>query len=93
MTKEEVLAKLKFDVELRGLSNHTQDEYYTKVKIFQDHFDKPKTELCIEDVRNFLHYLSTEKKLTSGSVNTYNSQIKDLQTAYPHLSFDQRKSL
>ncbi|GAB6172675.1 hypothetical protein JCM15765_21530 [Paradesulfitobacterium aromaticivorans] len=38
MTKEEVLTKLKFDVELRGFSKHTQDEYYTKVKLFQDHF-------------------------------------------------------
>ena len=33
MTKEEVLAKLKFDVELRGFSKHTQAEYYTKVKL------------------------------------------------------------
>lgn len=33
-TKKEVLAKLKFNVELRGLSK--QAEYYTKVKLFQD---------------------------------------------------------
>jgi len=78
MTKEEVLTKLKFDVELRGLSKHTQDEYYTKVKIFQDHFDKPATELGIEDLRNFLHYLSIERKLTSGSINTYNSGLRFL---------------
>ena len=39
MTKEQVLEKLKFDVELRGLSKNTQDEYYTKAKIFQDYFD------------------------------------------------------
>ena len=65
MTKEEVLAKLKFDVELRGFSKHTQAEYYTKVKLFQEHFDKPatETELGVEDVRQFLHYLTTVKKL------------------------------
>jgi integrase/recombinase XerD len=39
MTKEEVLAKLKFELELRGLSKHTKDG---KVKLFQDHFDKPQ---------------------------------------------------
>ncbi|MGK0465803.1 MAG: integrase/recombinase XerD [Clostridium sp.] len=78
MTKEQVLEKLKFDVELRGLSKHTQDEYYTKCKIFQNHFDKPATELYEKDIREFLHYLTTEKKLTSGSVNSYNSGLRFL---------------
>ena len=54
MTKEEVLTKLKFDVELRGFSKHTQAEYYTKVKLFQEHFGKPATELGVEGVRQFL---------------------------------------
>ncbi|AGF55864.1 site-specific recombinase XerD [Clostridium saccharoperbutylacetonicum] len=78
MTKEQVLEKLTFDVELRGLSKHTQAEYYTKVKIFQDHFNKPATELDEKDIRKFLHYLSTEKGLTSGSVNSYNSGLRFL---------------
>jgi site-specific recombinase XerD len=78
MTKEQVLEKLKFDVELRGLSKNTQDEYYTKVKIFQDHFNKSATELGEREIREFLHYLSTEKGLTSGSVNSYNSGLRFL---------------
>jgi site-specific recombinase XerD len=78
MTKEEVLAKLKFDVELRGLSNHTQAEYYTKAKLFQEHFDKPATELSVENIRQFLHYLTTVKKLAPESVNTYNSGLRFL---------------
>lgn len=78
MTKEQVLEKSQFDVELRGLSKHTQAEYYTKVKIFQDHFNKPATELDEKDIRKFLHYLSTEKWLTSGSVNSYNSGLRFL---------------
>ncbi len=53
MTKEQVLEKLKFDVQLRGLSKHTQDEYFTKVKIFQNHFDKPATELDEKHIREF----------------------------------------
>jgi integrase/recombinase XerD len=78
MTKIQVLEKLKFDVELRGLSKNTQDEYFTKAKIFQDHFDKPATDLGEKDIREFLHYLTTEKKLTSGSVNSYNSGLRFL---------------
>ncbi|SHH34556.1 phage integrase N-terminal SAM-like domain-containing protein [Clostridium grantii] len=72
MTKEQVLQQLKFDVELRGFSKHTQDEYYTKGKIFQNHFNKPATELNITHIREFLHYLTAIKKLDSGSVNSYN---------------------
>ena len=78
MTKNQVLEKLQFDVELRGLSKNTQDEYYSRVKIFQNYFDKPATELGEKDIRNFLHYLTTERKLASGSVNSYNSGLRFL---------------
>ena len=91
MTKEEVLAKLKFEMELRGSSQHTKDEYYTKVKLFQDHFDKPATELGIEHVRQFLYYLTTEKKLTSGSVNTYNAGLRFLYSKTLDINLDVRK--
>jgi integrase/recombinase XerD len=91
MTKEEVLAKLKFDVELRGLSNHTQAEYYTKVKIFQNHFDKPATELGVEDLRQFLHYLTTVKKLSPESVNTYNSGLRFLYGVTLNINLNQRQ--
>ena len=91
MTKEEVLAKLKFDVELIGLSNHTLAEYYTKVKLFQDHFDKPATELGVEDVRQFLHYLTTKKKLAPESVNTYNSGLRFLYGVTLNVNFNPRQ--
>lgn len=78
MTKEQVLEKLKFDVELRGLSKSTQEGYYTRVKTFQNHFDKPATELGEKEIREFLHYLTTEKGPTSGSVNSYNSGLRFL---------------
>lgn len=78
MTKEEVLNKLMFDVELRGLSKNTKNEYYSRVKSYQNHYNKPATELGEEDIREFLHYLTTEKKLASASVNTYNSALRFL---------------
>ena len=53
MTKKEVLAKLMFDVKLRGLSKNTKDEYYFRIKSYQNHYDKPATELGEEDIRRF----------------------------------------
>lgn len=91
MTKEEVLAKLKFDVELRGLSKSTLDEYLTKAKLFQDYFDKPATELNVEDVRQFLHYLSTVKKLAPESVNSYNSGLRFLYGVTLNASLNPRQ--
>ena len=78
MTKEEILQKLLFDTRLRGLSKNTQDEYYTKVKLFQNYFDKPATELQVEDIQKFLYYLLTEKGHSSGTVNTFNSGLRFL---------------
>ena len=78
MTKEEVLSKVKFHAELRGLSKHTQEEYYIKAKMFQNHFGKPATELDISHIQSYLHHLRTERKLADGSVNTYNSGLRFL---------------
>ncbi len=65
-------------MELRGLSLHTQEEYFTKAKMFQKHFGKPATELGVNEIREFLHYLKTERKLSNGSINTYNSGLRFL---------------
>lgn len=78
MTQDEILNQLKFDMELRGLSLHTQEEYLIKAKMFQKHFCKPATELGIKEIREFLHYLKTETKLSNGSINTYNSGLRFL---------------
>lgn len=78
MTQDEILMQLKFDMELRGLSMNTQEEYLTKSKIFQKHFGKPATELGEKEIREFLHYLAITKKLTPASINTYNSALRFL---------------
>lgn len=89
MTKEEILEKLKRDTIIRGLSKNTQDEYYTKAKLFQDYYDKPATELDINDIKNFLYYLLAEKGLAPGSINTYNSGLSFCLCSFTHtdLSF------
>ncbi len=91
MTQEEVLEKLRFDTQLRGLSIHTQEEYLTKAKAFQNHFGKPATEMGIEELRTFLHYLKTEKKLSSGSINTYNSGLRFLYGVTLNISLNYKQ--
>jgi len=78
MTQNEVLEKVRFHAKLRGLSKNTEDEYVTKARAFQTYFGKPATELGLEDIQQFLYYLLTERKLCSGSINTYNSGIRFL---------------
>ena len=78
MTKQEILERLKFDTQIRGLRKNTQDEYYTKAKQFQDYYDKPATELGIDDIKNYLYHLLKEKGLAPGTINTYNSGLRFL---------------
>lgn len=78
MTQEEVLERVQFCSEFRGLSKNTQEEYYTKTKRFQQFHGKSATELSIVDIQNYLRYLSKEKGLSAGSVNTYNSGLRFL---------------
>ena len=84
MTKQEVLTKVVEEAKLRGLSKHTQEEYYFKVKLFQDHYDKPATELSVDNVRDYLYYLTTERQLTSGTINVYNSGLRFLYSKVLH---------
>ncbi len=90
MTKEEILQKLQFDTKLRGLSKNTQAEYYTKVKQFQNYYDKPATELTLEDIKNYLYHL-LEKGLTRGTINTYNSGLRFLYTVTLEIPIDLNK--
>jgi site-specific recombinase XerD len=91
MTQEQILEKMKFDVELRGLSVNTQAEYLTRAKIFQKYFGKPATELGEKDIQDFLHYLYTEKGLVSGSVNGYNSALRFLYGVTLNISLNIRQ--
>lgn len=78
MTKEEILQQVKFHTELRGLSKNTQKQYFIKAKLFQNYYDKPATDLDITDIQNYLHYLLTVRKLSIGTINTFNSGLRFL---------------
>lgn len=77
MTKEDVLAKLKTEMELRGRSPITIEHYLAKLRrLYQDYFDNPADELGEEEIGEYLHYLLTVKNTAPSSVNTYNSALR-----------------
>lgn len=76
MTKTEVLQKLTRDLEMRGRSIETIKEYTSKVRLFQDYYDKSADQMGEKEILDYLYYLVTEKKITPQSVNTYNSALR-----------------
>jgi len=78
MTKEEILQKLRFEMELRGRQPITIEYYISKVRLYQDYFDKPADQMGEAEISQYLHYLLTVKKNSQNSVNTYNSALRFL---------------
>ncbi len=77
MSDEEIIKKMKEDMEMRGFSHHTKDSYLRKTKDVMKYFKRPIEEVTIEELRNFLLiYLKEERKLSERSVNYYNSVIR-----------------
>lgn len=78
MNEQQIIEKLARDIELRGLSKGTEKEYCQRVKLFQEHFKKPAAELGEQEIREFLHYLRNEKKLSTSTVNMNNCALRFL---------------
>jgi len=76
MTKDQILEQLKFDLESRGRSQATVEEYTERVRLFQDHYGKPADQMGEAEILGYQHFLLTEKKLKPNSVNTYNSALR-----------------
>ena len=77
MSNQELLEKLKEDMELRGFSHYTKDSYYRKAKDVIKYFNKPMEEVTTKELREFLmKYLREKKKVSERSSNYYNSVIR-----------------
>ena len=77
MTNEELIQKMKEDMEMRGFSKYTYESYLSKTKDIIKYFKKPLEELKMEELRNYLlKYLKEERGLSERSVNYYNSVIR-----------------
>jgi len=91
MTQQEILVKLRTDMELRGFSPVTVNDYISRVRCYQKHFDKSADELNENDVRDFLHHLLTERGNLASSVNTVNSTLRFLYDITLERPLNQRK--
>ena len=54
MTNKQLLEKLKEDMELRGFSHWTKDNYYRKAKEITEYFGKPMRQVTTKELREFL---------------------------------------
>ena len=78
MTNEQIIKKMKEDMNMRNFSKYTYDSYLGKTKDIIKYFGKKKLEeVTTEELREFLmKYLKDEKKLGDRSINYYNSVIR-----------------
>ena len=77
MSNEEILIKLKEDMEMRAFSHYTKDSYYRKAKETIEYFKKPMEEVTTKELREFLMvYLKEKRKMSHESVNYYNAVIR-----------------
>lgn len=68
--------QMKQNMVLRGFSPKTQYGYLNHVRYFQEHFQKPLEEMGESEIKEFLLYSITERKLSRAFVNTTYSALK-----------------
>jgi site-specific recombinase XerD len=75
-TNQQLLKRMRLDMQLRGLSEHTQNSYLIHTGIFLECRKRPAAELDENDARAFLIHLMRENKVCAGTVNSYNAAIR-----------------
>lgn len=77
---QELLEKMKMDMELRGFSPKTIKNYVLNVSRFSTFYSKSPELLGENEIREYLHHCITEKKLSEGTVNYTNASLKFFYT-------------
>ena len=68
--------QMKKNMELRGFSPKTQYAYLNHIRHFQDFFEQPLESMGTNEIRDFLHYCITKKKVSRSYVNTTYSTLR-----------------
>ncbi|MBR0428367.1 MAG: site-specific integrase [Clostridia bacterium] len=78
MNNQELIQKMKKDMELRNFSHYTYDSYLGKTKDLIKYFgEKNLEEVTVDELRTFLlEHLKDKRKLEDSSINYYNSVIR-----------------
>jgi site-specific recombinase XerD len=75
-TIQQQLTRMKTDMQMRGLSEHTQDAYLRYARRFLGHCGKQADELDESDARAYLIFLMHEGNLDPSSINLHNAAIR-----------------
>ncbi|HYE12521.1 MAG TPA: site-specific tyrosine recombinase/integron integrase [Patescibacteria group bacterium] len=70
--------QMKMDLELKGFSPNTQKLYIAHVKRFAEHFMKSPLDLGESEIKEYLHFLITERNLSNSYVSGTYSALKFL---------------
>ena len=76
----ELREKMKMDMELKGYSPRTIKNYIGHVSNFAKYYNKSPELLRETEIRQYLHYCITERKLREGTVNYINASLKFFYT-------------
>jgi site-specific recombinase XerD len=76
MTKEQILEKLKTDMESRGRNSRTIKWYTSVLRRFQDHYDKPADQMGETEIMEYQRYLINERCISKPSANKHNSALR-----------------
>ena len=72
----ELLDRMLMEMELRNYSPHTINAYLWHVKAFEKLFGKSADELDEAEIRQYLYYLTTTKRVSSSNINIGYSALK-----------------
>jgi len=73
---QQMLTRMSVDMQLRGLSEHTQVAYLRYARKFLEHCGKPAGELNESDAKDYLIHLMRDGRLANSSINLHNASIR-----------------
>ena len=77
-TNEQILSRMAEDLMLRGLASGTQHDYLMHARLFLEWAKQPAEAMDEENIRAYLNYLISDKRLAVSTVNTYNAALRFL---------------
>jgi site-specific recombinase XerD len=90
-TIQQQLTRMKTDMQLRGLTEHTQEAYIRSVRKFLEFCGGVNGALDESDAREYLIYLMQEGRLEQSSINLYNAAIRFYLTITLNLTINYRQ--
>ena len=73
------------DARRRRLTERTIENYHSSLRIFFEYINKPAADISIDDLQDFLDYLTDEKELKDSSISRYFSALRSF---YDFLEFE-----